>query len=277
MFEQEAGLDFHNIEELRAEVGSYQLTKPIFNFLQAHNGFRKGAMHGLLGKTGQGKSSLVRSIIVDLLKNHKVLFYSTEETRKDLTMVFSRLDDHTNFKNFFFTHEQDIVGTSGTDLEKWENEVRIKIMNSEADIFIFDNLTTSEIYEDIKKSMQLLNILHKIKRDFNIPILVVAHTDSKYRSQWPMGPEDVRGMKQLSNKCEYFYCFERFHFHFRDNPIQASTIKLTKYRGYVVEGAFYQLNFDVKTMLYTSDYSITSKKYMVYFKEEKNGRDSKGN
>ena len=61
-----------------------------FNFISSHNGFRKGKLHLILSDTGTGKSTLIRSLMYDVLlslpEDKKLLLILSEETEMDFEL-----------------------------------------------------------------------------------------------------------------------------------------------------------------------------------------------
>jgi KaiC/GvpD/RAD55 family RecA-like ATPase len=81
-------LDTSNLEELLENNNKTFFSHSRFKFIEKHKGLRPGLMHVLLGTTGSGKTTLSRSILSDICKRDKVLFYSTEETKDQFMIQF---------------------------------------------------------------------------------------------------------------------------------------------------------------------------------------------
>ena len=73
------------------------------SFLDEHKGLRKCCMHTILGRASGGKSTLVRTVIADLVENNpdiKISLWLSEESEMDyLANLWALEKDISKFKN----------------------------------------------------------------------------------------------------------------------------------------------------------------------------------
>ena len=118
-------------------------------FLLVHNGYRPKNIHMIMGTAGGGKSTLVRTCMIDILaknKNAKIGVVLSEETRDELIGEFldaiGKIPD--SFKRLFILEELFSDSETTEDLLK---EISLFVEQEGIDILFYDNITTSEIYE----------------------------------------------------------------------------------------------------------------------------------
>ena len=151
-----------------------------FNFLNDHRSLRPGKKHLLIGTTGTGKTTLTRSVIFQLAKGAKILWYSTEESFDDMVYMMSKADIGQDERSkIHFRHEM--------EADKWINENESSLSNYLADavtrtkseIIVFDNLTTSKFYSgNIDVIVKMFDELSTVVKRLNVPIIIIAHTAS---------------------------------------------------------------------------------------------------
>ena len=76
-----------------------------FQFLLSHNGWRNGKVHTFLGVSHGGKSTLVRTLVIDALcAKKKVGLVLSEETKVDFLVEFfyAKFDEDLDNKLFNF-------------------------------------------------------------------------------------------------------------------------------------------------------------------------------
>lgn len=237
-----------------------------FRFLKAHNGFRPGNTHVLLGTSGGGKSTLVRSIIVDLLCNipkRKVLLWLSEETRLQFLTEFnySQFDEYEN-NDFYIISEMDNELSDEGLIRKIEDIV----FSKKIDIVVYDNLTTSQMYmgKSVSDQSKASKLLKKMATAWNVPMFVVAHARADITENYNniINMNDIRGGKDIVNQAEFFYIMQTF---FSGNS-RMTTLRMVKHRGYLPSDFIYQLNFSAKNRLFFSSDGIPFKKFKEAYK-----------
>lgn len=237
-------------------------------FLTEHKGHRPGALHLYLGVAHGGKSTLMRSLIIDALKrcdkDKKVLIWLSEETENDFLIEFSMalktmakedarvllrkllIHSEMNFSKLF---KKDDIKT------KWLY-FKETIHDEKIDLIFFDNLTTSEFYMDrtIEDQSYFIKTLKEEVAEARKPLIMVAHTgaDITENSHRLISMNDVRGCKSVINLIQYCYILQRFQL----NDIYYPTLRITKHRGQSVENKMFYLFFDKEKNLYVKDKSI---------------------
>lgn len=223
-----------------------------FAFLNAHNGFRRGCMHILMGTTGSGKTTVVRTILRDMIFNKNnalsIGVWLSEESLKDyktqlsysmpsvdklkMTVAFSEVENSIN-EDFFFT---------------W-------IRAHSLDVLIIDNITTSQFYASGTTGQEsFARKIKNITKELNIITILVAHTDAHFLDNGDklITPNDIRGNKTVPNMAEFFYGMQRFSIGNDFFP----TIRLLKYRNQNVENLAFYLHYQKDIRAFISDKPI---------------------
>jgi ABC-type glutathione transport system ATPase component len=219
-------------------------------FLKQHYGLRKGRVHLVIGTSGGGKSTLMRTIMMDFLENNptkSICLWLSEESVEDLEDEM--IDLPINHPNL------DAVLHPYSELD--ESRGRLSCVNineyikfNQNSLLIFDNITTSELYEgkSFESQLSLIKSLKRIATNNDIPVIVVAHTSGdvgKY-SKKLIDLNDIRGNKTLSNKAEFAYILQSFQI---DNK-KFQTIRVEKSRAYTVEDPNFHLVWDANKRCY---------------------------
>lgn len=234
-------------------------------FVNSTNGFRRGSMHLFIAGTGAGKSTLVRSIIRDLLFNKKnnpiICLWLSEESIEDYKTMFALgVPSHDRLLNTNAYSEIDKSDTTEMHFFEWAEMIQ-------PDILIYDNITTSKFYEgkrpddQSKFAAKLKSLLKKL----NCAGIIFAHADSQ-QSQQRGGLLDInhiRGSKTICNLTEFAYLTQTF-----DTPkAKYSTVRIAKSRSQQIIHPIYFLNYDKKTSSYLSDSAIDFEKFKEAFNE----------
>lgn len=235
-------------------------------FLNAHNGLRRGSMHLILGTTGGGKSTLIRTILRDLVfckesEFHVSLWLSEEEVEAYRTQVAYGLPSHDRLLNTSaFSELSDDV--SEKMFFEW-------IEFNAPDVLIMDNITTSKFYNDkpVAEQGKFATKLKKMTLKMNMATVVVAHTDA--RATDSMGRminlNDIRGSKTIGNLAEFAYILQRFEVGSGFFP----SIRVVKHRSQDLVHSLYSLQYNNKLRSFSGDCALEFKK----FKEIFNGRN----
>lgn len=211
-------------------------------------------MHVLLGTAGSGKSTLVRSIILDTAKNHKVFLWLSEESSEDFYLYMNNYDipDGT-LENIRIFSEIDSNIDCKNGYEFILSEIKKEIYAEPGSVVFLDNLTTSRLFLDMKPGMQsmLVSKIKEIAIERSVPVFVVAHTradfyDNTYRF---MNEADVRGTKTTTNLCEYLYLYQRFHVANTFFPL----LRVAKSRKHQITKTAYYLGYDFEKKIYSWD------------------------
>jgi len=183
-----------------------------------HNGLRRNKMHLLIAPTGVGKSTFVRTMIIDFIEHNpemKVLLWLTEETREDFEDEFSfGISEKVmnNSDNLKIISEQSMgMNENSEDVYKYVNEI-VDYYNY--DLVIVDNLTTSKLYlgatpKEQEKAAGWLKSL--CKKD--LALFVIAHAGGAVQenSNKLLDENDIRGNKTLPNLVEFLYILQPFY------------------------------------------------------------------
>lgn len=245
----------------------------IFNFLKDQNGLRSGDTHTLLGMESSGKSSLVRTLILEAGYHVPILVYLSEETTEDIWYELNRsfsllvqngLADVMNDpkENINLIYEDD-AKDSVSNYSDLLILIRHKLIESKAQAFFFDNITTSEFYDDLTPNEQkkFARSLKRMGKELDIPIFLVAHTQKEFNGKNIMRTGDVRGNNVIAMMSEHFYCFNaRTVYNTATEKDERRVIlQVTKMRGIDRDDVFYAMHYDFKTRLYDKDSGINSK------------------
>lgn len=261
--------------KLMEENQRYYFGEPRFEFLKAHRGLRPGEMHLLLGSQGKGKSTLSRSIALDLLsKGFKVFWLSTEETRKQMKTSFAFLQaENKELANLNFMHEDDLKVVAGdlTNLDGYFQYLDFVFRHSDNNVFLLDNLTTSTFYDSQPPSQQTLYVeklreLMRKKRD--IPFLIVAHTGKNVKDSVgsAIDGNDIRGVNTASNKAEQLYVYRQIRAPSQTGNIRRfSFVKIEKSRMHGASGQCFELFYDVTRKEFSGDEKISGADFKAIF------------
>lgn len=251
----------------RAIVNNVEI-KSCFNFLKSHNGLRPGKLHLAIGTTGSGKSTLVRALVLDILKNNpeqSLVLYLSEENEEDLRDEFSQAN--VTFEkpvNLFVLSEDQHANASASDLL---NLIENKVKTSKATVLIFDNITTSLAYNDQSPSDQF-KFISKIKtltKKLNIATLLIAHTNSQTsdNSNQLIKETDIRGSKSIVNLVEFLYIIQRFQI----KEFYFTAIRIIKHRGQNITASVFRLVYQKAIRSFENDKEINFETFKEAFRE----------
>ncbi len=239
-----------------------------YGFLNAHKGFRPSNVHMFMGVSHGGKSTLVRSLLIDVLCNsnkRKILLWLSEESKNEFLTEFykSRFKDFTNDQLLVFS-EMDYDNITDSQILPTIEQI---VSENNVDILFYDNITTSKIYMDKKISEQSSNA-KKIKRlshDLDIPVIVMAHTGAMITENYNsiISMNDIRGCKSIVNFAQFFYIMQTFH----QGEKRFSTIRITKHRGQSIAGAIYKIEYAAKPRIYACSPAISFSQFSEAYKQ----------
>jgi energy-coupling factor transporter ATP-binding protein EcfA2 len=243
-----------------------------FEHLSAHYGIRRGCYGVYMGTTGSGKSSLIKSIIVQTAstKDTTVLVWLSEEKKakyaNGMHLYASKVGlDIGKIKWFEESSIDHAALKTHDDFLQYFKEV---IAASGADAVFIDNITTSRLYGaqtalwDQGKSVEALK---RVSQDLDIAITCVAHTGSNVSDN--MGrlftTEDIKGLKAISMEASYFYSLQKFT---KANEIFL-TLRTLKFREHNNAAGTYLLKYDHQLSVHVGDSKISFEDVNTIFKE----------
>lgn len=234
-----------------------------FNFLLNINGWRKGALTIVLGTTSSGKSTLMRSIIVDLLEKNKrarVTCYLSEETEAELF-----LELYKYFNSVDFEERVSVVSENDCLDEKNMAGQLEKCFLDDSHVLIFDNITTSKLYNSKTPQEQsdFANNLKIMAKRNNKALICVAHTNNVEKMAGKMiSSSDIRGSKNISNLAEFF--FINYQISSKENLY--NYIHIEKHRSQSPEDKIFMLRYDKNRNIFKDDIAVGFEKFKELWK-----------
>lgn len=236
-----------------------------YNFLKGHAGLRPGCMHVLIGTKGSGKSTIVRSILQDCSK-YRCLVWLSEESMSDFQLGIGRLKlPEKQLKNLRVLSEKELDAKYKRDLGTYLNYIEERIKELTPHVVIFDNITTSRVYNSLRPGDQahFIDSLSALADKYTFPLLVVAHTKKGVRDNAQLiDSDDVRGNSTLVNIAPYVYIYQRIELFTEFFPF----IHIAKARNHLHQGKF-QLTFCPETRSIIRDAKLTKEEFNNYFVE----------
>ena len=250
--------------QTRIKINKHKFFNSDLMFLNDHNGFRKGKLHLLLGSTGSGKSTIIRTVLTDLItKNPKknILLYLSEETTGDLKDELALTDtDFSKNENLFVISEQEIN-------QKVPLQVYLKdaVDQYKIDLILFDNITTSIFYGEINYQEQaaVSKWFKTYAQEKNIPIVLIAHTmtgTNMNLRQW-ISEDQIRGSKYIANLVEFLYILQRVQV----DDTSYQLIRTVKHRSQSPAHKVYELIYSREKRLYLGAIPISAQKIKEIF------------
>lgn len=240
-----------------------------FSFLNDHLSLRKGKRHLLIGTTGTGKTTLTRSVIFQLAKGARILWYSTEETLDDMIYMMTKASFDSEHRNkIHFRHETQAskwCDETGQDLGKYFSH---EIAKTKCDVIVFDNLTTSKFYNKTPESdVKFFNSISESVKNLNIPIIIIAHTANGVKDMQAelFSGSDVRGNKIVSNSSEYIYAYQLITYIVNGQENKQGIIRTIKSRIGGASNSIYTLNYNAKENSYTSDQKVSFETFKNFY------------
>lgn len=109
------------------------------------------------------------------------------------------------------------INTAFTDFDDFEKQLFLEIekylVETNIKILIVDNITYLKMQstESGKEAMPLMKHLTRLKHQFGLSLLVIAHTPKRLNPSSPLTFNDLAGSKQLSNFADSIFCIGRSH------------------------------------------------------------------
>lgn len=239
-------------------------------FLKQHNGFRPKSIHLLIGTPGGGKSTFRNTIIFDFIKNNtekKILLWLSEETLEDFE---NDLADNPLMvaccKNLVIFSEQD----SYTQVSSVKNKAEFiceNIIKSQCDLFIFDNITTSQCYgASFEAQDSFSNSFKSLLTKTKSSALLLAHTGSSIKEGYAsmIDQNDIRGSKSIVNISQFLYVLQGFHI--EKNLV--NTIKIIKHRSYTPDSKIFMFKFNKKNRIYDFDVEVSFAQFNKLYQKQ---------
>ncbi len=258
------------LEILRKESLKNQFSTDL-TFLSEHNGWRRGNVHVVLGASSGGKSTLLRTCLIDALASNngelKIGVILSEESKLDFLTELNFCGAITPLlKRLLVFSEQDNPDEVKTQRD-WFREAKTMVDSGEVDILFFDNLTTSMTYEAMtpKEQSNMAMALKRFATKMGVPVVVFAHTSAEITETYGriINMNNIRGGKTIVNLAQFFYIMQSFY----TNDARYNTLKITKHRGQEVKENLYQLIYEPKARVFRESIRLKFDTLKEIFKE----------
>lgn len=239
-------------------------------FLARHKGWRRGKTHFILGSSGMGKSTLMRTLVADFIRcndhSKSVGIVLSEETVDQFITEYNatgKLSD--TLDNIFILPELDVKKIKNADT--WFEHVEKMLDSSEVDIFFYDNLTTSRIYSDLPVNQQGVFYLRlkSLCLKFNIPFVVIGHTQTGINENFKgiIDGDHIRGNRTPYMASEFFYVVQAFHV----DSNRYTTIRIVKHRGFNPSEKLFQAIYFKNAKMFGQFEVLNFENFKQIFKE----------
>jgi len=256
-------------------------------WLLAHNGLRPSKMHLFIGPAGGGKSSVMFSMVLDMIENNvekfksggKILIYLSEESANDFQIAlvamglcgkaakiadYIRVISESDLKGVISVENNTVPDISTSVILR---KIGAFLGEIEPVAFIIDNITTTDPYlcdrhEEISPMAKGLQLLC---RAFRIPFLVFAHTTGQITGP-QFSLEDIRQKKTICNISEFAYLIHRFL-----GTNMQTYIEVRKSRGFNSAVYYYKSKYCTDRKIMTHYFNSTKGEYQESLKTYKEG------
>lgn len=140
----------------------------------------------------------------------KVLYLDFELSIKQFEKRYSiEWENHYLWDNNFLRVE---INPDYLDFTVFETqlfgEIEIQIVKNQSKVLIVDNISflSMESNESSKSALPLMKYLTKLKNQFKLSLLVLAHTPKRLNPSNPMTINDLSGSRQIANFADSVFC-----------------------------------------------------------------------
>lgn len=226
-------------------------------------GLRPGELSVVVGPSGNGKSTLCKTISTETAINGVKCFHLLSEEKAEIykvgiASVFEKMTSGKNTDSFL----QNLLFESMLDWDEKEENLDFFFSYLEAvinthlpEMVIFDNFTTSFIGDlHIAQQGVAINRLRKLASSYDIAIVAVFHT-SKGSDLYTkiLDGDSVRGHASSTNKGSYNYILSTY---FRlKQPRAILFLHKTRYHKETMQ-TYWELFFDKDLGIYTSSKQV---------------------
>lgn len=253
-------MSFKNIQDAieRSKTKKESLFfKSRFKHLMIHNGHRRGELITFVGEKGGGKSSLIRAWILELILQHKKVYLrlSEEYSRDYRDEILRFFNEETAFFQKYLIIDSELELQQSELGSEYIEMLDLRIKASEADVFIFDNFTTSVLSSRSPAQQQLSAVaLRNIAGINNIPVIVAAHTEKSFKKHTIATGDNIRGNATLVNTAAYIYTLTIWH----DKPNRPAVLYIDKARHHAkANKKCFLLCYDLEAETYKNDKELT--------------------
>lgn len=255
--------------DIRKDLNDRMWIKTSYNFLMSHKGFRPGMLHGLLGLTSGGKTTMIRSLVMDFLhfsaEDDQVLLWLSEESRENYKnnisySGFSNEEMHKKHKQVQLFSEVDSNKMSPQDKKK---VIEDHLTHGNYKLMILDNISTSPLFGGSHKSYEAgVDWLKALAHKTNVAILIVMHTAKNTSQDKLIQPEDARNSGRLPNVCEYFYILQGFTVESQRHTF----LRVAKHRNHNIVDSLFDLQYSPKHRIFFKDNAKKFSEFKKLFK-----------
>lgn len=252
-----------------------------FNCLKDHNGWRNGELHTLISPTGSGKSTFVRSAVIEnLIAGKKVFIYLSEEEsdkynygifeffllkiakERNLAPGDPELLECVNgiMKNLFY--ESAFEGKKFDAVPPLIDYIKKCIADEDINIIYIDNFTASFMGNGPVGAQGIAVMLLKgLAIDFNCPVVLIVHTQKDFdQYRQIMSSSNVRGNASTANVGSYNYCITTF---WRGEKARSFIlVDKARYHG-KVQKRYYELVYNQSARIFSGDKESSIKEYLM--------------
>lgn len=219
--------------------------------LQQQNGWRAGKLHIVIGPTGAGKSTFVRSLLLDFVftnKEHHAMVALSEETSEDFMVDFNRIPFKSDEPDrVLVLSEQD---ENFKSFREYGKHIEFQIEEAGIDLLVVDNLTTSEFYSEKKPDQQMVisKFWKSLAQRMDIPVILIAHTSAEVTENYKslIVPEHIRGSKNVINLAEFVYVLQPINM----GSSRSLYLRVCKDRGQDVKDKIYRACYHESKRVY---------------------------
>jgi KaiC/GvpD/RAD55 family RecA-like ATPase len=216
-------------------------------FINSHRGYRPSSMHLFIGIAGGGKSTLSRTLLIDIMKmGQKIFLWLSEDSKLSYLAELNKAYGEFDLEKLVTYSEQD------GKVKNLLAEIEKRIIEKEIKFLFFDNITTSAWYgnspdKQHESALKLKEFVNKT----GVTLVLFAHTDSKiiesHSSQ--IDQTQIRGSKTIVNLTDFLYILQRFSVQDKIVP----TIRVVKYRSQNPKDRLFRLAYSERNRIYWAD------------------------